>query len=291
LIDIGENRKNIKALVLGLQFKGMSLFCQGELESAQRHLVRALEYKARADEVGSDFPSMSMIYLSWTMHILGCHREALVLLQEAETIVRAQSPYRLAAWLGDGCILFAMREDSLKVIQLTQELIPLARDNGFKFWTNYGNFFRGWTLAATEGSSAGTSLTPYYRRFERSGSRQVLLSGPTGGGVFKTQAVEGELLDDSPCPLDAIGNLDGGALRLADHAAGRGEQPAVAPLQPLLALRPLARAARAMSRTRSLTLRLRLRSLVPTSPAMAVIFFIMRVSTRTPSPSRLESVG
>ena len=158
LIDIGKNRKNIKALVLGLQFKGMSLFCQGELESAQRHLVRALEYKSRADEVGSDFPSMSMIYLSWTVHILGCHREALALLQEAELIVRAQSPYRLAAWLGDGCILFAMREDSQKVIQLTQELIPLARENGFKFWTNYGNFFRGWTLATTAGSATGTSL-------------------------------------------------------------------------------------------------------------------------------------
>ncbi len=51
----------------GLQFKGMSLFCQGQLESARRYLEDALVYKNRAEEVGSDFPSMSMIYLSWTM--------------------------------------------------------------------------------------------------------------------------------------------------------------------------------------------------------------------------------
>jgi Putative transposase len=48
---------------------------------------------------------------------------------------------------------------------------------------------------------------------------------------------------------------------------------------------------RAISRTRSLTLRLRSRNLVPTSPAILVIFFMVRVSTRSPSPRRLESVG
>jgi hypothetical protein len=53
----------------------------------------------------------------------------------------------------------------------------------------------------------------------------------------------------------------------------------------------LERAALAISNTRSFTLRLRSRSVVPTTPAIAVIFFMIRVSTRTPSPSRLESVG
>lgn len=38
LIDIGANRDNLKALVLGLQFKGMSLFCRGQLTSARFYL-------------------------------------------------------------------------------------------------------------------------------------------------------------------------------------------------------------------------------------------------------------
>src|SRR5580700_6780218 len=46
-----------------------------------------------------------------------------------------------------------------------------------------------------------------------------------------------------------------------------------------------------MSSTLSFTLRLRSRSLVPASPTICVIFFMVRMSTRTPSPSKLESVG
>ena len=52
----------------------------------------------------------------------------------------------------------------------------------------------------------------------------------------------------------------------------------------------MARAARAISSTRSLTLRLRSRSRAPAAPAIAVILFIARVSTRTPSPNKLLSV-
>ena len=53
----------------------------------------------------------------------------------------------------------------------------------------------------------------------------------------------------------------------------------------------LERAARAMSSTCSFTVRLRSHSLAPVSPAIVVIFFMVRISTRTPSPNKLESVG
>ena len=70
------------------------------------------------------------------MQVLGNHEKTLEYFQEAEAIVRQQSAYRLAAWLGDGCILFAFREDSATVARITEELLPLARDNGFNLWTN-----------------------------------------------------------------------------------------------------------------------------------------------------------
>jgi tetratricopeptide (TPR) repeat protein len=157
LIALGENHENIKALVLGLQFKGMSLFCRGQLTSARLYLERALTYRGRADEVGSDFPSMAMIYLSWTMHILGDQAAALALFREAESTVRSQSPYRLAACLGNGCILFAFREDTATITQLVEELLPLARENGFNLWTKMGHFFRGWALADNDRSISGTA--------------------------------------------------------------------------------------------------------------------------------------
>jgi len=53
----------------------------------------------------------------------------------------------------------------------------------------------------------------------------------------------------------------------------------------------LARAVRAISSSRSFTLRLRSRSFVPAAPAIFVIWFMVRISTLTPSPNSVLSVG
>jgi class 3 adenylate cyclase/tetratricopeptide (TPR) repeat protein len=147
LIRVGEERGYLNAFVIGLQFKGMSLFCRGELEDARQYLERALSHKDRADEVGSDFPSMAMIYLSWTLHILGFRQRALELYLEAEATVRQQSAYRLAACLGNGCVLFAFRDESREISRLADELLPLAQENGFNLWERVARFFGG--LAAS----------------------------------------------------------------------------------------------------------------------------------------------
>jgi len=104
------------------------------------------------------------------------------------------------------------------------------------------------------------------------------------------QAFEGELLDDAARSFDPVGDLTN---RLAWPTTRLVEESSLP--YPRFSRSwlcgPFARVARAMSSTRSLTLRLRSRSFAPTSPTIAVIFFIARVRTRTPSPSRLESVG
>jgi hypothetical protein len=53
----------------------------------------------------------------------------------------------------------------------------------------------------------------------------------------------------------------------------------------------LFRLARAIAKTFNFADRLRSRICVPALPATAVTFFMMRVSTRTPSPSKELSVG
>jgi predicted ATPase len=98
---------------------------------------------------------MSMIYLSWTMEVLGKHEKALEYFRKAEAVVRQQTAYRLAAWLGDGCIFFAFRDDTESVARLTEELLPLAQENGFNLWTNMALIFRGWAMAVIDGSLAG----------------------------------------------------------------------------------------------------------------------------------------
>ena len=57
----------------------MSLFCGGAFRRARNYLERSLAHEAQADLVGSDFPSMAMLYLSWTLHMLGYPQRALEL--------------------------------------------------------------------------------------------------------------------------------------------------------------------------------------------------------------------
>src|SRR3546814_4509417 len=130
----------------------MSLFCRGQLTSARLYLERALSYRGKAGEIGSDFPSMALIYLSWTVQILGDQEAALKLFREAEAVSRAQPAYRLTACLGNGCILFAFRYDSSSIVALTDELLPFAHEHGFNLWSKMAHFFRGWEATDLHGS-------------------------------------------------------------------------------------------------------------------------------------------
>src|SRR3546814_15927637 len=153
----------MNALVLGLQFKGMSLFCRGQLTSARLYLERALSYRGKAGEICSEFPGMALIYLSWTVQILGDQEAALKLFREAEAVARAQPAYRLTACLGNGCILFAFRDDSSSIFELTDELLPLAQEHGFNLWAKMAQFFCGWAATDIDGSSAGVAFI-YWKR-------------------------------------------------------------------------------------------------------------------------------
>ncbi|MDH3689863.1 MAG: AAA family ATPase [Gammaproteobacteria bacterium] len=158
LINLGEVSGNLSALVRGLQGTGMCLFAQGELCSARTYLERALTFEDQADEVGADFPSMTTMYLASTLHILGYHQRAVDLYLRAQAIARDQTVYNLAASLGNGCHLYGFRDEFESINKLTDELIPLAQENGLNMWLNLGTFFRGWALANSEQTEKGTAL-------------------------------------------------------------------------------------------------------------------------------------
>jgi predicted ATPase len=155
LKELGHKENSVKALVLGLQFAGMCAFERGRFAEARQALDEALTYREHADAIGSDFPSMSMIYLSWALLMLGKDEEALGLLIEAEQESRGQSDYRLAACLGDGCIAMCLRQDFEALERLADELVPLATRNGFQLWLNLANFFSGWAKAVNRHDPSG----------------------------------------------------------------------------------------------------------------------------------------
>ncbi|MDW9927074.1 AAA family ATPase [Sinorhizobium meliloti] len=162
LIEIGRKSDSLRARVLGLQFKGMSIFCGGNFRGARRYLERSLGYEAQAKLIGSDFPSMAYLYLSWTMHLLGHPRQALEQYSKAEAVTRRQAAarverweYRLSACLGNGCILLALQNNTAKLKEATEELVPLAHDHGLNLWENMGNFFTAWAMESASHDPAG----------------------------------------------------------------------------------------------------------------------------------------
>lgn len=155
LKEIGRKDGSTKALVLGLQFGGMCAFARGRFPEAREALLEALEYRSRSSEVGSDFPSMSMLYLSWTLQILGEAEAAMELFHTAEMETRGQADYRLAAYLGNGCILMSLRQDVATLETLVDELVPLAQRNGFQLWLNFASFFSGWAKVASRHDASG----------------------------------------------------------------------------------------------------------------------------------------
>ncbi len=150
LLDIGTARNSLRALVLGMQFKGMCLFCQGQFTQAKDYLERALKHLDRADEIGSDFPSMSMLYLSWALQIMGDEAGAMELYLAAEKDARRHSVYRLAACLGNCCVLHAIRDEHRPLREKLDELSALAAENGFRMWLNVASFFQAWTTVKAE---------------------------------------------------------------------------------------------------------------------------------------------
>ncbi|MBB3454517.1 putative ATPase/class 3 adenylate cyclase [Rhizobium sp. BK313] len=155
LIDIGRNRDSLKAAVLGMQFKGMSLFAQGQFTQAREYLEAALLHVEHADEIGSDFPSMAMSYLAWTLQLIGLDQAAIELYRDAEADARRHSAYRLAAYLGNGCILHAFREDINPLRRMVEELAVLAEENGFRMWQNMASFFQGWLMVRLDNNLSG----------------------------------------------------------------------------------------------------------------------------------------
>ena len=155
LLEIGKKQENIRALVLGTQFLGMCSFSRGRLKLAKSYLTEALTHRTNADAVQSDFPSMSLIYLSWTLQLLGDEEKALALYLTALAEARQETDYRLAACLGNGCILMALRHDTGILEAMVDELIPLAKRNGFQLWLNMALFFQGWMLVMTRQDASG----------------------------------------------------------------------------------------------------------------------------------------
>jgi class 3 adenylate cyclase/predicted ATPase len=142
-----------RALFVGQQAIGFVLFERGQLRSALSYIEQALEPENRAqgrDYAGfSNYPSISLTYLSWTLFILGYPDQALSRANEALAEAERASPLTYAVALGNDCYIREFVGDRHKIAKSADQLISLATEKGMPRRME-GSFFSG-LLRADQG--------------------------------------------------------------------------------------------------------------------------------------------
>src|SRR3546814_120860 len=77
------------------------------------------------------------------------------------------------------------------IVQPTEELLPLAQENGFSLWAKMAQFFRGWAMVDINGSRAGiTSMEETMKTLEDQEVDKSCYFGMLGKAYLRTGQLE-----------------------------------------------------------------------------------------------------
>jgi predicted ATPase len=134
---------------------GVTVFWLGELVSARTHFEQALplgepQQRSALDFFyGQDAGLVSLAYLSCILWFLGYPDQALHKSQEAHAAARALAhPHSLALVLHLAAWLHQLRGEVPAMQERVEELVVLASQEGFAYWTAQATMWGGWTLTA-----------------------------------------------------------------------------------------------------------------------------------------------
>jgi tetratricopeptide (TPR) repeat protein len=144
---------------------GVNKFYLGQFAAAHRFLERALELDTRGRNpqqiptYGQDMGSAARGFLAWTLAVTGDLDAAAC---EAGRALRSarelDHPFSLALVLLTAAEVHQLRRDPATVAVLGHELLALAREHAFAFFTAFGLMFTGWARAASEDRPGGLAL-------------------------------------------------------------------------------------------------------------------------------------
>lgn len=152
LLTIGAENNHQACTIAGYQTAGMHAFATGKLEQAKQYFDSALtgNESAFGDELDIQFPSLSLCYLSWTLHILGDTDQALSVSEASIDRARLESPYSVALTLANACYLHQFRGDVDRIRSLAKELCHIAHEKALPAWEAVAEFFESWAACQTE---------------------------------------------------------------------------------------------------------------------------------------------
>jgi len=132
---------------------GTTWFFLGEFLEACGHLeqVRTLydpqQHRSLALQYSQDTGVAGLIFLSWTLWLLGYPDQALARAHEALEMARnVAHPFSLAFALNLVATVHQFRREAHAARELAEAAITLCREQGFAFWLAYGTMVRDWAL-------------------------------------------------------------------------------------------------------------------------------------------------
>jgi predicted ATPase len=160
---------------------GTTWFFLGEFCEARNHLEQALrlydpqQHRDLALQYSQDVGVAGLIFLSWTLCLLGYPDQALARAHEALALARNVShPFSLAFALNTAATVHQFRRETHAAHELAEAAVTLCREQGFAFWLAYGIRTRSLALATLGQGEQG--LTQLHQSLEASHMRTLWLA-------------------------------------------------------------------------------------------------------------------
>jgi class 3 adenylate cyclase/predicted ATPase len=152
-LDAARQRDDVSTQLASHFALGWVSLALGRLHAARAHLEQALVLSdALGHELllaayGIDLRVTSLVYLSWTLFILGYVDRARELSQRALVEAKVSAhPLTLCVALDRATTIAAFRREITTEAERVDEMLALGKEKGFSAYAAKGDFFRGWML-------------------------------------------------------------------------------------------------------------------------------------------------
>jgi class 3 adenylate cyclase/predicted ATPase len=155
LLRLADREDDLGCRLVGHRTMGSAWHWLGDFSSSRQHLERALSlYVPEAHQpmisvIGYDVRAVAASYLSQVLFILGYPDQAQERSREALSWSRTlrNHPHNLVHSLSTAAIYYVARRDDVAALELLEEAITLATEQGFRFWLAFMRMMQCCALA------------------------------------------------------------------------------------------------------------------------------------------------
>ena len=165
LLEVATEREDPVASTEARRCLGWTLFCSGAMSEGRQLLRQAIALydqdlaMERRKHDAHDAGGVGLINLAWVNWFLGDSDQAVECARSAvELARRVNHPFTLGYALCMGAAVHQGRSEPEAVLSLTEEVLSLSTERGFRYWMAWGTSLRGWAVAQGGDRQKGRKL-------------------------------------------------------------------------------------------------------------------------------------